>query len=73
MHIAVEKGNVKIVKLLLANEDLNVNSESIFNSKNFIQFESQFFLISFQLTSFLITFLFHYFNDILIFSILMSF
>lgn len=29
LHIAVEKGNVKIVKLLLANKELNINYESI--------------------------------------------
>ena len=32
LHIAVEKENVEIVKLLLANEKININLPLIFNS-----------------------------------------
>ena len=35
MHIAVEKENQEIVKLLLSNEDIDVNVKSILNAKYF--------------------------------------
>lgn len=33
LHIAVEEGNVVIVRLLLSNDKLDINEEYIFNTK----------------------------------------
>lgn len=46
--MAVEKGNLEIAKLLLANPTIDVNIETIFNFKIFIIFQYANFKISFK-------------------------
>lgn len=69
MHIAIEKENQEIVKLLLSNEDIDVNVKSILNTKYFnlilkTYFYSlrskDFILIKFQFHIILMTFKIEY-------------
>lgn len=48
VYIAVEKGNLEIVRLLLSRTELNINERSIYNQFFLFDFKSFFVLISFQ-------------------------
>lgn len=48
LYIAVEKGNLEIVRLLLSRTELNINERSIYNQFFLFDFKSFFVFISFQ-------------------------
>ena len=71
--LAVEKGNIEIIKLLLSNQDIKINEKFVLIDCYLIKFQIHCFLCHFIKLSFLFHSKFQCFNRIQIFSVFIKF